>query len=140
MAKTTTKMKEASTKKAKAPAVDYATTTTPKDYKCKHCGAKGCKLWREYQTMMPQLLCADCAVKNQKKNYVVEEDGTHKSEHHSGTSDQIGWYVPAVPTDDGYGYWGYTSVPDAGVQWWNRLPLRNPAKSAASPAKASKTS
>lgn len=36
-------------------------------------------------------------------------------------TDQIGWRVPAVPTEDGT-YWGYTSVPTPGVDWWRKLP------------------
>lgn len=42
----------------------------------------------------------------------------------AGGTDQIGWRVPAVPTEEGDTYWSYTSVPDAGVQWWRRLPTR----------------
>jgi hypothetical protein len=37
-------------------------------------------------------------------------------------SDQIGWYVPAIPDMEGVGYWGYTSVPQAGIDWWRKLP------------------
>ena len=36
--------------------------------------------------------------------------------------DQIGWLVPAVPTEEGDTFWGYTSVPEPGCQWWYRLP------------------
>jgi hypothetical protein len=39
-------------------------------------------------------------------------------------SDQIGWLVPAVPTEDGETYWGYTSVPADGCSWWYALPVR----------------
>ncbi len=37
-------------------------------------------------------------------------------------TDQIGWRVPAVPTEENDTYWGYTSVPTPGVEWWCRLP------------------
>ena len=37
-------------------------------------------------------------------------------------TDQIGWRVPAVPTEENDSYWGYTSVPQAGCDWWYRLP------------------
>ncbi len=40
--------------------------------------------------------------------------------------DQIGWLVPAVPVAEGDTYWGYSSVPDAGCQWWYRLPYALP--------------
>ena len=103
--------------------VDYASTSTPSDYKCKGCGATGCKLWREWNTFAPTLLCVDCAIKDQKKNIVVDEDGMHASEY-GGPTDTIGWYAPAVPTKDNHAYWGYTSVPDEGCKWWKNLPLR----------------
>lgn len=39
-------------------------------------------------------------------------------------SDQIGWRVPAVPTEsEVMNFWGYTSVPSAGVDWWRNLPF-----------------
>ena len=41
-------------------------------------------------------------------------------------TDQIGWRIPAVPTEDGT-YWGYTSVPSPGVQWWTELPYAQEA-------------
>ena len=109
----------------KSKQVDYSSTATPADYRCAQCSATGCKLWREYQTMSPQLLCADCACKDQEKPNNVNEEGmrpfTDTGKH---MTDQIGWYVPAVPDEQGIGYWGYTSVPQAGVDWWKRLPLR----------------
>ncbi len=37
-------------------------------------------------------------------------------------TDQIGWRMPAVPTAENDTYWGYTSVPQAGCDWWHRLP------------------
>lgn len=42
----------------------------------------------------------------------------------SGRTDTIGWRVPAVPTEDGEGFWGYSSVPPEGVAWWRALPTR----------------
>lgn len=38
-------------------------------------------------------------------------------------SDQIDWRVPAVPTEESKNFWGYTSVPLAGVKWWCNLPF-----------------
>lgn len=37
-------------------------------------------------------------------------------------TNQIGWRVPAVPTPENDTYWSYTSVPQAGCDWWHRLP------------------
>jgi len=39
---------------------------------------------------------------------------------------QIGWRVPAIPTEDGDTFWGYTSVPQAGCDWWAKLPFFPP--------------
>lgn len=123
--------------------VDYASETPPKKYTCGACGARGVKLWREYNTFLDRnsLRCGDCACReataNGKHAYAVElrsdgsgrvdiactnPDGTR--DRIFGGGDQISWRVPAVPTEEGDTYWGYTSVPRAGCEWWYRLPLR----------------
>jgi hypothetical protein len=83
----------------------------PEDYVCVNCGIRGVKLWRPYQTSDVVLTCMDCTEKKEGKPCRLP-----------GT-DQIGWSIPAVPTPDGETYWGYTSVPDAGCRWWDKLPL-----------------
>ena len=90
----------------------YSNQTTPDRYRCE-CGASGVRLYRRYQTMLDnqRLLCRACALKDQKKT-----DPDLVSEH------SIGWLVAAVPTEEGDTYWGYTSVPEAGVKWWDNLP------------------
>lgn len=121
----------------KSDLVNYASGKTPKKYKCAACKITGIKLWREYQTFSPQLLCAECAIKDQADpkasssfsklaaagKVVVDAEGKHVDQH-GDRSDQIGWYVPAVPDEEGAGYWGYTSVPQNGVNWWKQLPTR----------------
>jgi len=93
------------------------------NYKCSDCGASNCKLWRLYQSCRPELLCADCAAKDQKKDISnIDEHGRIPCDTTgSGRTDQIGWYIPAVPIEDGETYWGYTSVPEAGCEWWRKL-------------------
>ena len=103
--------------------INYESSKVPSAYCCAGCGATGVKLWREYQTVQPQLLCANCAATNQNRNISdMDSDGKYIDSEMGYRSDQIGWYVPAVPDKEGIGYWGYTSVPDAGVKWWKRLP------------------
>ncbi len=109
--------------------VDYSKREVPPNYKCGKCGATGCKLWREYQTFLEHqtLLCANCAAKDQKKDISdIDAEGRYtldpKTFGRAQKSDQIGWYVPAVPTEENDSYWGYTSVPQAGCDWWDRLP------------------
>lgn len=120
--------------------VDYSSAVPPAEYHCGKCGTLGVKLWRDYQTFLnyQSLLCADCACAEQNNSErtftVADGDGgraivsaTYTPDKHglSGPGgDQIGWRVPAVPTQDGSTYWSYTSVPDGGVAWWFSLPLR----------------
>lgn len=40
----------------------------PTHYECKDCGARGVKLWREYQITQPTLLCRKCSEIEQKDN------------------------------------------------------------------------
>lgn len=105
--------------------LDYSRPGTPEEYTCGNCGASGCKLWREYQTMFPQLLCADCACRDQGKLNNVDEQGFRVDAGLRVRTDQIGWFVPAVPDEGGEGFfWGYSSVPEEGQKWWRSLPLR----------------
>lgn len=39
-------------------------------------------------------------------------------------TDQIGWLVPAVPTKENDTFWGYSSVPENGCNWWDNLPYQ----------------
>ena len=101
--------------------VDYSGGTPP-DYKCGKCGKAGIKLWRESHTFSPDLRCAVCAAADQDEN-ISDIDSEGKTTcTYGGRSDQIGRYVPAVPDEEGVGYWGYTSVPWRGVIWWRQLP------------------
>lgn len=111
-------------------AVDYASKTTPPGYVCADCGAAGCKLWREYQTFLEHqvLRCVACAGKNQERDVSsMDASGRRFAPEYAFVrdqrTDQIGWLVPAVPTEDGATYWGYTSVSEAGCAWWRTLPL-----------------
>ena len=90
----------------------YSDNKTPEGYECKDCGVSGVRLYREYQTFLDHqtLRCRECACKNQESEPFLE------AEH------SIGWLVAAVPTEDGKTFWGFTSVPQEGVEWWNRLP------------------
>lgn len=90
------------------------TSATPPGYACTKCGATGCRLWRRYQTFLEhqELTCFACTEKLEPAGHPYTSD-----------SHAIGWRVAAVPTEDGETFWGYTSVPDAGVAWWNALPV-----------------
>lgn len=101
----------------------------PNGYICSQCGATGVKLWRNSQCCVSavELLCGNCAIeyatsRGHKVSGPITCDGKVHDED-CGQCDQIGWMVPAVPTEDGDTYWGYTSVPHAGVCWWKGLPI-----------------
>lgn len=101
----------------------YLNAGIPEDYVCAVCGATHCKLWREYQTFQPKILCAKCAATDQNKCIDdIDDQGKHTEERLGTRSDQIGWHVPAVPLENEKGYWGYTSVPQPGCEWWRKLP------------------
>lgn len=105
--------------------VDYSQPTTPAEYKCGTCQKTGVKLWREYNTVAPVLRCALCAAQEQHEDIRdMDADGCHTSTLIRDRTDQIGDYVPAVPDEEGIGFWGYTSIPAAGVRWWRALPLK----------------
>lgn len=103
----------------------YLDGKVPEDYKCCECGAVGCKLWRDYGSYSSlELVCCVCAAREQKKNIKdIDADGMRSTGGRSRT-DQIGWYLPAVPYEDGGGFWAYTSVPSLGCEWWRKLPTK----------------
>ena len=105
----------------------YADGAAPDGYACGQCARHGCKLWRRYQTVLDRqaLFCADCAAKNQAHD-ISDLDDEGMSSWEGMRHDSIGWLVPAVPTEDGESYWGYSSVPDEGVDWWRALSTRCP--------------
>lgn len=101
---------------------------TPSNYKCTKCSTSDCKLWREYQTCLSatSLLCAQCALVDQKKKGPVDDQGRRPSDPNglypdTYKTDTIGWYVPCIPTEDGNGCWGYTTVPENAISWWRSL-------------------
>jgi hypothetical protein len=97
-------------------------------YKCDSCNARGVKLWREYgvYSAPPVTLCVVCAceIKGIDPD-LVDENGTRPDEYAiTMRTDQIGWYVPAVPADEEGNWWGYTSIPEDGYERWKKLPTR----------------
>lgn len=98
----------------------------PTVYCCSKCDSKGVKLWRQSYAFLNtlELLCRPCAEKDQAAN-IRRYASLHLK------TDQIGNLVPAVPDilpaapawrlDPDSTFWGYTSVPQQGVVWWNAL-------------------
>jgi hypothetical protein len=98
-------------------------------YRCSECGAGGCKLWRESYVTLDQveLKCARCTGKHEDRDVsTLDADGKVEisytpNQTYKQRTDQIGNWLPAVPTGDG-SFWGYTSVPPEGCLWWRLLP------------------
>lgn len=97
-----------------AKAFSYTKREIPENYTCKVCGTHGVRLYREYQTFLNHitLRCTKCALEDQKK-----------TEPDQPSAHSIGWLVAAVPTEGNDTFWGFTSVPPDGVEWWNSLPI-----------------
>jgi len=117
--------------------LSYASGTAPPEYKCSKCGALDCKLWRQYNTFLDhlELMCCVCALKSVGKEGVpVDAEGKWKDpddKYNFPPSDQLAGLVPAVPNDEEMhgSFWGYSSVPEAGVKWWKRLSTYPPGPS-----------
>jgi len=95
-------------------------------YVCGECGASEVKLWRRYQTFLnhQSLLCAAHTAADQHADVAaIDSEGRYLDPQVGFRVDSVGWMVPAVPTDDGETFWGYTSIPQVGVDWWRGLPL-----------------
>lgn len=94
----------------------YEEGTVPEGYACGECGIRGVRLYREYNTFLEhqRLRCRACVVAEAGEPSELVGPGEHT----------IGWTVAAVPTEDGVTYWGYSSVPQEGVDWWDNLPKR----------------
>lgn len=78
------------------------------------------------EARVTELRCAQCAA-----DYANGSPYTHwKGEFRFQDGDQIGWYVPAVPTSDGDTFHGYTSEkPMEAIDWWHARPTYDdPAK------------
>lgn len=100
-------------------------------YACTGCGEIGVKLWRDYNTCASaiELKCATCLTPSRKfgdardnepeaNDSPYDDDGVFTFRN----GDQLGGMVPAVTTEDGDTFWGYTSVPADRVQWWYSMP------------------
>lgn len=106
--------------------VDYSSLIPPAGYRCTTCGRNGCKLWRGSHVCADavELQCCDCIEKETWEQKFPDLDANGRNNTKWGNSDQFYNGLPAVPTEAGDTYWGYTSVPDDGVKWWKRLPNR----------------
>lgn len=87
------------------------------DYRCGVCKLTGLKLWRlPHGANGEALRCASCLAPSKRVGGDGKFEGSDQVEDEAGEA----YWLPAVPVKDTF--WGYTSVPDADVAWWKRLP------------------
>ena len=88
----------------------------PDWYRCDRCERQR-RLFRPYNDTsrgkMP-LLCRKHARKAAKR-----ADPSFTDQNYPRS---VGWWVLAVPVEDGVGFWGCTAIPEEGLKWWERLP------------------
>jgi len=103
----------------------------PRGYQCAKCKRQGCKLWRPLAPTLVALEpvplhCADCACKTLNLD-PSRIDAKGRLPIRIGREveriDQIGYWVPAVPTENGADFHGVT-LPSEAIAWWHRLPSR----------------
>lgn len=99
--------------------MNYALKEVPENYACGICKKTGVKLWRKYASSDDSLICLSCIEKKLNLSLNAGADGMFETKY--GRTDQVDMHIPAVPTPDNRSYWGYTSVPDEGVNWWKLL-------------------
>lgn len=95
------------------------------DYTCGRCGVGSLKLWREYNTFLEHqtFLCASCASPvGQPFLFVSDNEYDRGSFTDQIWNEKFGTLVPAVPTEEGDTFWGYTSTPFHCVMWWYDRP------------------
>lgn len=94
-------------------------TINAADYCCTECGATDVRLWREYQTFAPRVLCTACLPEEKDREKVLNDEQKHTRPYVN-----TGWWVAAVPNGDG-NWWGYTSIPQDQLDWWRGLPIED---------------
>jgi len=104
--------------------VKYSDTGTPPGYVCGECGVTGCKLWREFNATRVELKCCKCVSSWEGISGDAIDIRGFRRDSFGTKTDTIGWWVPAVPTEDETAWWGYSSVPDEAVRWWRTLPTK----------------
>jgi hypothetical protein len=110
--------------------VNYETGWCSDEYKCIDCGSHGVKLYRISACSCIELRCIDCVGKEAGVDVSdVGQDGMQFSDMLQQRTDQIGGMLPAIPYESNgrHGkpiWWQYTCVPQEGINWWKKLPLR----------------
>jgi hypothetical protein len=52
-------------------------------------------------------MCGPCACKHEGRKDTLDDRGMIEEPDIGGRCDQIGWMIPAVPTEENNTFWGY---------------------------------
>lgn len=96
-------------------------------YACDVCKKDGRRLWRDYSTFLSHqtLICASCIhdeliAKAIDEGKMAPAAFVYKEQY--GFTDQCGGRVPAITTEEGDTFWGYSSCPADRIIWWYAMP------------------
>ena len=111
---------------------EYLANLSLTRYICNGCGAFFVKLWRAFCSDTIVLFCANCASKDQnEKIKKMDKKGCHRNTSNKKT-DQIGGFVPAIPTpdstEDNLEWQPFGAIPEKAYAWWRRLPSLYPRR------------
>lgn len=100
------------------PGLSLTKKKVPAWYQCAICGARGCKLYRPYNAYPSDgLRCLRCHAA--KSGVAVPQ----------GAPDSFSWWAGAVPSSaKPRSFWGFSAVPQGGVDWWRSLRDRSLGK------------
>jgi len=111
---------------------DYQTFLEHQSLRCLKCACSeqekvrtptedGRSLYAEEEYMYRTAGMEPCHWKYYNPEDGIPPDAVETRTYRSRT-DQIGWRVPAVPTEENDTFWGYSTVPQPGCDWWSNLP------------------
>jgi len=91
--------------------VNYSLNTTPEGYVCDGCGKQGVRLWRSTVSVPKGIYCKDCA------------SGRSQGKGVDSFSFEIGYFVRAIPAEQGQSFLGIGSISPKAFDWWKSLPM-----------------
>lgn len=101
---------------------DYNSDAVAPDYRCAECGVTGVKLWRLWIIGAWHITCARCTAAPKQIDISGMTPHGQIPGRYIPLTDQLNDRIPAIPTEKGDTWCGYTTVPQAGIAWWCRLP------------------
>lgn len=111
-----------------SPTKGYLEGVVLDKYFCANCNVTNVKLWRYASSSYINLRCARCAAEEQGNIDIEHIDAKGVINGVRGETDQIGNYVPAIPSETTNSYLHYPSINQRGNNWWWALPTLSTEK------------